>query len=320
PLGNEENDMSQTTIAITSNTTRSGASRFWQSAAPYLFVSPFFILFLVFFLGPTLFAFYISFQDWTGVGSWSWVGFSNYQKLFTDRIFLASVTNTLYYMVANTLILIPLPLLLAVALNSPLTRAKGILRTIYFSPYLTAPVVVSLVFLTMFDWHYGLFNQILMSLGLTEEGINWTGSMEWVKFAVVIVLVWRWTGYNMVYFLAGLQTIPQELYEAATVDGAGEFQKFWFITVPMLRPVLLFVGVVSTIGASQIFDEPTMLTGPSQMLGSPGFSSLSIAQEIFREAFMNFNFGYASAIAVLVFIVLAALSWLQFRLMRGGEI
>ncbi|MBI1881039.1 MAG: sugar ABC transporter permease, partial [Chloroflexi bacterium] len=127
-------------------------------------------------------------------------------------------------------------------------------------------------------------------------------------------------GYNMVYFLAGLQAIPQELYEAATVDGAGEIQKFWYITIPMLRPVLLFVGIVSMIGASQIFDEPTMLTGPSQMLGSPGFSSLSLAQEIFREAFMNLNFGYASAIAVLLFVVLASLSWLQFRFMRGGEI
>ena len=149
---------------------------------------------------------------------------------------------------------------------------------------------------------------------------NWTGSVEWVKIAVVIVLVWRWTGYNMVYFLAGLQTIPLELYEAASLDGAGELQKFWHITVPMLKPVLLFVGIVSTIGASQIFDEPTMLTGPSQMLGSPGFSSLSMAQEIFREGFMKFSFGYASAIAVLVFIVLGIASWFQFRVTRGGEL
>jgi ABC-type sugar transport system permease subunit len=261
----------------------------------------------------------MSFQQWTGVNSANWTGFSNYAQMFKDRVFQASVANTLFYMVVNTLVLIPLPLLLAVALNAKMTKAKGILRAIFFSPHLTAPVAISLVFLTLFDWHYGLFNQNLKSLGLTSDGINWTGSMDWVKIAVSIVLIWRWAGYNMVYFLAGLQTIPLELYEAATVDGADGLQKFWHVTVPMLRPVLLFVGVVLTIGASQIFDEPTMLTGPSQMLGSPGFSSLSLAQEIYREGFMKFNFGYASAIAVLLFIALSTVSWLQFRFLRGGR-
>ena len=312
--------MNQVTLPLASAAAKPKRIRSWRSIAPYVFIAPFFIVFLIFFLGPTLFAFYISLQNWTSVHSWTWVGLRNYQKLFTDRIFLASVSNSLYYIAANTLILLPLPLLLAVALNSRMTKAKPVLRAIYFSPYLTAPVAISLVFLTMFDWHYGLFNQILLSLGVVKEGINWTGSMDWVKLSVVIVLVWRWTGYNMIYFLAGLQTIPQELYEAATMDGAGEIQKFWNITLPMLRPVLLFVGIVSTIGASQIFDEPTMLTGPSQQLGSPGFSSLSLAQEIFREAFMRLNFGFASAIAVMLFIALAGLAWLQFRLMRGGKI
>src|SRR5438105_2822054 len=116
-----------------------------------------------------------------------------------------------------------------------------------FKVQLTAPVAISLVFLTLFDWHYGLFNQTLKSLGLTAGGINWTGSQDWVKIAVSIVLLWRWTGYNMVYFLAGLQTIPPELYEAATVDGADDSAKFLYITLPMLRPVLLFIGIVSTI-------------------------------------------------------------------------
>jgi ABC-type sugar transport system permease subunit len=309
--------MSQMTLPVFSKQSR--RLRFWRNATPYVFISPFYILFFIFFLGPTLFAFYISFQNWTGVGSWTPAGFANYLKLPKDRVFVTSVLNTLYYMFANTLILIPVPLLLAIALNSRLTKARGLLRTIFFSPYLTAPVVISLVFLTMFDWHYGLFNQMLMSLGIIKEGINWTGSMDWVKVSVVIVLVWRWAGYNMVYFLAGLQTIPQDLYEAATVDGANDLQKFRYVTIPMLRPVLLFVGVVSTIGASQVFDEPTMLTGPSQMLGSPGFSSLSLAQEVYREAFMKLNFGYASAIAVLMFIVLATISWLQFKFWRGGQ-
>ncbi|MBI1882537.1 MAG: sugar ABC transporter permease, partial [Chloroflexi bacterium] len=184
--------MSQATISSISAATRSGGTRLRQSITPYLFVSPFFILFVVFFLGPSLFAFYMSFQEWNSIRSWTPIGLDNYQKLFTDRIFQTSVINTIYYMLANTLILIPLSLLLAVALNSRLTKAKAILRTIYFAPYLTAPVVVGLVFLTMFDWHYGLFNQVLVSLGVVEEGINWTGSTEWVKFAVVIVLVWRW--------------------------------------------------------------------------------------------------------------------------------
>lgn len=310
--------MSSATLTKATNGSR--WARFQRQATPYLFVSPFFIVFLIFFLGPTLWALMISFQEWTGVNSSTWVGLRNYSHLLNDHIFQTAVTNTLFYMVVNTVFLIPIPLLLAVALNAKLTKAKGLLRTIFFSPYLTAPVAISLVFLTLFDWHYGLFNQVLKGLGLTVDGINWTGSMDWVKISVCIVLVWRWTGYNMVYFLAGLQSIPGELYEAATVDGASDIQKFFSITVPMLRPVLLFVGVVSTIGASQIFDEPTMLTGPSQMLGAPGFSSLSIAQEIYREGFMNFNFGYASAISVLLFLALSTVSWLQFRFLRGGRI
>jgi ABC-type sugar transport system permease subunit len=310
------------TVTLTQTQAAAGvrSSRLRRAAIPYLFVSPFFILFILFFLGPTLSAFVISFQEWTGVNSYAWVGLSNYVHLLKDHVFQTAVVNTLVYMAVNTLVLIPLPLLLAVALNAKLTKAKGLLRTIFFSPYLTAPVAVSLVFLTLFDWHYGLFNQVLKDLGLTADGINWTGSMEWVKIAVSIVIIWRWTGYNMVYFLAGLQSIPGELYEAATVDGANEVQKFLFITVPMMRPVLLFVGVISTIGASQIFDEPTMLTGPSQMLGAPGFSSLSLAQEVYREGFTNFNFGYASAMAVLMFVALATLSWLQFKFLRGGRI
>src|SRR5258708_39866196 len=184
-------------------------ARIRQKAVPYVFISPFFILFLIFFLGPTASAFVMSFQEWTGVKSANWTGFTNYLQMFKDKVFQAAVANTIFYVLINTMILIPLPLLLAVALNARMTKAKGTLRAIFFSPYLTAPVAISLVFLTLFDWHYGLFNQVLKSLGLTADGINWPGSQEWVKIAVSLGLVWRWTGYNMVYFLAGLQTIPQ---------------------------------------------------------------------------------------------------------------
>jgi ABC-type sugar transport system permease subunit len=312
--------MNSATLSSKPPANRLRLARVWQKATPYLFVSPFFIIYFTFFLVPTISAFLISFQEWTGVNSFTWVGLANYQHMLKDRVFQAAVANTLFYMLFNLVVLIPLPLILAVALNAKMTRAKGILRTIFFSPYLTAPVAISLVFLTLFDWHYGMFNQMLIRLGVITTGINWTGSMEWVKVAVVIVLIWRWTGYNMVYFLAGLQSIPLELYEASTVDGANGLQKFMYITLPMMRPVLLFVGIVSTIGASQVFDEPTMLTGPSQMLGSPGFSSLSIAQEIYREGFMNINFGYASAISILVFVALALFSWLQFKTLHGGKI
>src|SRR5258708_14097327 len=187
-------------------------ARIRQKAVPYLFISPFYILFFIFFLGPTASAFVMSFQEWTGVKSANWTGFANYLQMLKDHVFQAAVSNTIFYMLINTVILIPLPLLLAVALNARMTKAKGILRTIFFSPYLTAPVAISLVFLTLFDWHYGLFNQMLKSLGLSATGIDWTGSQDWVKVAVSIVLIWRWTGYNMVYFLAGLQTIPQDLY------------------------------------------------------------------------------------------------------------
>lgn len=280
--------------------------RFQRKATPYLFVAPFFILFIVFFLGPALFAFYAGFHDWTLLGKMKYVGLKNFRLLIRDDTFWLSVRNTLVYIASALVLQWPLSLILAVVLNSKMLRGRRILSPVYFIPVLTSTVVVAIVFVLFLDQRYGLFQIPLVALGL--EPINWLGSRELSKFSVIILLIWRWTGYNMVLFLSSLQSIPEELYEAAWVDGANARQGFWHITLPMLRPAIAYIMILGIIGGWQIFNEPYILTD-----GGPADSSLSVAQFLFRMSIENLRMGYGSAIGMVLFVVVFAISMVQMR-------
>jgi len=275
--------------------------------APYFFIAPFYILFVVFFLGPGLFALYLAFQRWNGIDEMRFVGMGNFFDLFQDQVFLKSLVNTAVYSAASLFIISPLSLILALALNAAIVRFKDLFRPVYFTPIVTSSIAISLIFLVLYNQRSGLLNQALAVLGV--EPINWLGSQKWSKVAVLGLITWRWAGFNAIYFLAGLQTIPVSLYEAAMVDGANAWQSFWHITIPMLRPVILFVAVIVLIGSAQIFEEPYMLTN-----GGPVDSSRSIANYLYQVGLDYLRLGYASAVGFSMFAIIFFFSWLQMRL------
>lgn len=279
-----------------------------QKLAPYLFIAPFFIIFVGFFLGPAIYAFFASLHDWHLLGEMKFVGLKNYRLVLRDKTLWLAVTNTLYYFAAALLIQYPLALVLAVVLNQKALRGGRILTPLMFIPILTSPVVVVIVFQVFLDRTYGLFNFPLRALGL--EPINWLGSRQFSKAAVTLLITWRWTGYNMILFLASLQSIPQELYEAAWVDGANRVRSFWHITLPMLRPAIAYVLIMGFISAWQMFDESWLLTN-----GGPVDSSLSVGNYLYRVGIREVRMGYASAVGVILFIMVFLASGWQNRIL-----
>jgi len=280
--------------------------RLQRKAVPYLFISPFFIVFLIFFLGPAIFAFYAGFHDWSLLTPLKYVGLKNFQLLLRDQAFWKSVVNTLYYIGAALLLQWPLSLLFAVMLNRERLPGRKVFTPAFFIPNLTSSIVIGIVFVLFLDKTYGLFNMPLKALGL--EPINWLGSREMSKPAVIILLVWRWVGYNMVLFLSSLKSIPGELYEAAWVDGANRRQAFWSLTLPLLRPAIAYIMIMGIIGGWQIFNEPYILTN-----GGPSDSSLALANYLYRVSIQNLRMGYGSAIGTVLFIFVFIVSIIQMR-------
>lgn len=300
-------------MALTASATATRAihRQWWQQRqklAPYLFIAPFFIIFIGFFLVPAFYAFFASLHDWHLLGEMKFVGLKNYRLVLRDKTLWLAVTNTIYYFAAALLIQYPLALALAVVLNQKALRGRRILTPLMFIPILTSPVVVVIVFQVFLDRTYGLFNFPLRALGL--EPINWLGSRQFSKAAVALLITWRWTGYNMILFLASLQSIPQELYEAAWVDGANKVRSFWHITLPMLRPAIAYVLIMGFISAWQMFDESWLLTN-----GGPVDSSLSVGNYLYRVGIREVRMGYASAVGVILFIMVFLASGWQNRIL-----
>jgi multiple sugar transport system permease protein len=274
--------------------------------APYLFTAPFFILFITFFLFPSLSALVLSFFKWNGVGSPDWLGLRNFSRIFTDPNFWLAVGNTLIYMAASLFICVPLALIVASVLNSRHLGLKSSWRSAFFSPVVTSSVAIALVFSLLYSQDYGLLNGFLSWFGLPK--INWLGDGTWAKVSIILLILWRWTGYTSIYFLAGMQTISLEYYEAAMIDGANAVQQFLRITLPLLRPVILYVSILVTIGSLQIFEEPYILTR-----GGPANATLSVAQYLYTHGISQLKFGYGSAVGLLLFISIFSLSTLQLR-------
>lgn len=282
--------------------------------APYVFISPFYFLFLIFTLYPLLFAFYISFTEWNGINDARWLGLQNYTSLFKDDIFLQTLRNGIIIFIMYVPVLLLLALVLAVVLNSSFVRLKGFFRTIYFIPYITSLVAVGFTFRMLFGTEYGYVNELIMGTGLDK--VDWLGSVWGVRITLCILIIWRWLGYNMVIMLAGLQNIPYDLYESARIDGAGPVQSFWKITVPLMMPIIMFTSVLSTIGTFQLFAEPLVLTRGS---GGPENAITSVIMYLYNQSFSYLKFGYASAIAYIFFILMFVLTLLQIRLFRRED-
>ena len=274
--------------------------------APYFFISPFYILFAIFFLFPTLFALVLGFFKWSAMGTPEFFGLRNYERLFSDPIFWQSVNNTIFYSAGSLFVVMPLALLQAMALNSKRLKLRVLWRAIYFAPIVTSTVAISLVFRMLYNNEYGLINNVLTSVGVTP--VDWLGNAEAVKVAVMGVVLWRWTGLLAVYFLAGLQSISEELYEAAEIDGANSVQKFRFVTIPMLSPTIFFNVVLAIIAALQVFDAGYVLTR-----GGPNDATLFYMINLYERAFQLVQLGYASALAWILFIIIMAITLLVIR-------
>ncbi|MDO4274543.1 MAG: sugar ABC transporter permease [Eubacteriales bacterium] len=290
--------------------------------APYYFIMPFFIGYLLFSVFPFAFSFFISFTDWNGVGASAFVGLSNYIRIFTqDAAAQKAFMNTFLFLVIAIPIEIILGLLTAMIIKDFVPKAKGALQLLNFLPYLTAPVAVGLIFQFLFDWDYGTVNQILTQIGASNNHIYWLGTEGYARFVVILVIVWRMFGYSMIILSAGLSTISPDLYEAAELDGANWFQKQIRITLPLLKPILGFVCVISLINGFQLFDDPYMLfaSQAGQPYGGPGNSVLTVMMHMFQASFMNFQMGYGASIAYTLFFIIFILSMILTKFMKQED-
>ncbi|BDZ50731.1 cytochrome c biogenesis protein [Frondihabitans sucicola] len=283
----------------------SALSRFWPQ---YLAISPFYLLFAVFGLFPILFSLFISFHDWDGVGKMTWVGLSQYVYLVGDPRFWNAVGNTFIIWFLSTVPMLFLALLLAFTLHQNI-RFKGLYRVAFFLPNVTSMVAMAIVFGSVFSDSFGLVNSALTALHL--DSVPWLTSDWGIKVTISVMVIWRWTGYNAIIFLAGLQAISEDVYDAAKVDGAPAWRIFSQITMPLLRPVILFAVITSTIGGLGLFTEPQVLLGDA---GGPNEAGMTMVLYQYNQAFTNFDFGYGSAIGWALFIISGVFAIINWRL------
>lgn len=278
----------------------------WKMRWPYLFISPFYILFLIFGVYPVLFSLYLSLTEWKGLGPIKFVGVKNFELLFQDKLFWQSMANGVILFFMYVPIMTFLALVLAVILNSRRVRGFRFFRTLIFIPYIMNIVAAGFTFRLMLNEKYGLVNVLLGMFHIPP--VPWLESVWGGRISLCLLVIWAWLGYNMVIMLAGLQTIPSELTEAALIDGASPTEAFFYVTIPLMRPVILFSVVLSTMGSFNLFSEIYNLTN-----GGPVNATVTPVILIFRQAFSNFRLGYASAMAYLYFIILFVLTLVQFR-------
>jgi multiple sugar transport system permease protein len=284
------------------------------NTAAWFFLSPALFLIGIFFFLPVAASLLLSVTDFDIYGvadplATRFVGFRNYSRLLATPDFWNALKNTLYFAFVGGPLTIAVSLGAALLLNSKLVRFKGLFRTIYFTPFVTTLVAVAIVWRYLYHTQYGLFNFVLGKFGVSP--IDWLGDPHWAMPAIILMAVWKSFGYNMLIFIAGLQAIPEELYDAAEIDGASTSRQFFSITLPMLTPTLVFVGVVTMIGYFQLFAEPYVMTQ-----GGPLRSTTSVVLLMYEEGFRWWRMGYAAAIAFVLFIVILLATMVQFRLQK----
>lgn len=283
---------------------------FKKYKAPYLFISPFFILFFCFQLIPVVWTFYISFTKWNGLKSPEWIGLENYKVLFQDYMFIDALKNTVFYWIVSVIFIIAIALAIAVCLNSRKLHCKRTFQTITFLPYVCASVAMGLIFMMLFDENAGLINEILVYFGGSR--VAWLSGSKYAKIPVVILFMWRTIPWFTIIIYSGLLNIPDEYYEAATVDGANLIQKFTRITVPLLKNILYFCMLTITIDSWKMFNESYTLAGP-------GSSNTSLFQLVYENGFQTLKLGYASAISVILILILLVISMIQYRARKSAN-
>ena len=284
-----------------------------QNRSSWILLAPAIVLILTFSIYPAFKALMTSFQTGAGVNI-QWIGLGNYTRVFKDKIFIQSLINCIVYLIIQVPIMLVLALVLASALNDRNLKFRGLFRTAIFLPCATSLVSYAIILRSLFATD-GFINSILLKIGVLDEAFNFLSNATAAKAIIILALVWRWTGYNMVFYLAGLQNIDYSVYEAAKIDGATPFQTFTRITVPLLKPTILMTAIMSTNGTLQLFDESVNLTA-----GGPGTSTMTMSHYIYNQAFLGVpNFGYTSAMAFVILIMVAALALVQLKVGEKDE-
>ncbi|MCB5237502.1 carbohydrate ABC transporter permease [Niallia circulans] len=261
----------------------------------------------VFYFYPMIQALLLSFQSGTGANL-EFVGIENYTRLFKDPTFLTALKNTVIYLIVQVPLMILLALILSVLLNNKNLKFKGFFRTAIFLPCVTSLVAYSVIFKYLFSQD-GIINLMLMKIALISEPIQWLTDPFWAKITIIIAITWRWTGYNMIFYLSALQNVDESIYEAAKIDGASSLQQFFKITIPNLKPIILFTSITSTIGTLQLFDEVVNITQ-----GGPGNATITISQYIYNLSFKYTpDFGYAATVSYIIVIMIIIFSIIQFK-------
>ena len=277
----------------------------------YLFIAPYFIIFSIFGIFPILYTFYLSFTKWKGgVVAPEFIGLENYQRLLTDTFFFKSIGNTIYMWLLCVLPQMVCALILAVVLSQSKIKGKGFFRAIFYLPNLLTMSSVAVLFRFIMDWQAGALNKILLALNAIDSPINWFQSTSATPMTVSFINWWMWFGYSMIIFMSGIKAISDDVYEAAIVDGANKKQLLFKITLPLLRPTVIYSIITSLIGGMIMFDIPFVLTNGD---GSPQGSILTMVMYLYNNAFRNYNYGYAATIGTGLFVIILIMVIIAYK-------
>ncbi|KAA0690885.1 sugar ABC transporter permease [Neorhizobium sp. P12A] len=280
-----------------------------QNRSAYTFLAPYLLIFATFWVWPIINSFLISFQN-TRINPWKFSISANWGRLFEDPAFYNALQNTLIILVIQVPVMIAIATVMAVLLNSPLLKARAIFRFAFFAPVVVGEVAYAAVFRLMFNIDFGIINKLLGGVGIGP--VSWFAETPAAMALLIIAVTWRWSGYNAIIILSGLQSIPEDVYEAATLDRVSKVKQFFYITLPLLKPIILFCVVLSVIGTMQLFTEPFLITNR----GGPGGGTETLGLLLYRQGFYSLNFGYASAIAYTMTALAVAISLLNLWLGR----
>ncbi len=281
------------------------------SIKPYLLIAPYLLFFLVFVLFPVGFSFYLTFHKWNIISPMEYSGLDNYARMFNDRLFWQSLRNTVWFLAIHIPLQIVVSLGLAVLLNSNIWF-KNFFRASFFLPVIISGVVVTIMWQQLYGFHSGVFNQILSNMGISR--IGWLTDTTMAMPSIAIMATWKNVGLYIILFLVGLQTVPASYYEAADIEGASAWQKFWHITLPAINPTLFMVIVFSTIGGFSLFIEPYVMTG-----GGPLNSTLSSVLYIYKQAFEFFHMGYAATLGFIFALIILTVVIIQKRFIETKD-
>ncbi len=283
----------------------------------YAYIAPFFILFAIFGLFPILSGLYISFFKWDGMGAMRWKGLENYERIFTDPMFITAIKNTFYVGIIAHIPILGGGLVLAYVLNGKFVKYQNVFKTVYFLPMVTSAVAVTMVFQVLFGYNFGLLNYFLSFLSIPP--VNWLGGTgSYIKVAIIIMFAWKWIGWNMVIYLSGMQGISEDIYEAALIDGSSPSQTFFRITLPLLKPIILFTLIQSSIGMMSLFTEPFVLT--NSLTGGTNNQGITMMMYLLNKAPKgNTVYGVASAVAYVITLMVILMSLIFQRLMGDRD-